>query len=116
MITASHLRSVAKVLTDVVNEGVMDDGSGIPKPLGVLVDANVTEETYERLMRQKEYVKQAIAAKETRATKSGPPRLTGFAFEIVKDLVHGIEVWAENDRLHPAIQEPYARAKSALGE
>src|SRR5262245_36616701 len=54
MMTACHLQSVKKVLTDIIKEGVMDDGTGIPKPLSVLVHANIIEETYERFMRQKE--------------------------------------------------------------
>jgi hypothetical protein len=114
--TADHLRSVAKVLTEVINEGVLDDGSGVPKPLGVLLDANVTEETYERLMRQKQHVKQAIEAKEARAASTGQPRLSGLALEIVRGLIDGIEIWAADGGLHPAIQEAYQRAKRSIGE
>jgi len=116
MMTACHLQSVKKVLTDIIKEGVMDDGTGIPKPLSVLVHANIIEETYERFMRQKEYVKQAIAAKEARAAINGQPKLTGFAADLVKDLVKGIELWAADSGLHPALKETYERAKRALGE
>lgn len=59
-ITAAHIKSVASVVKGIVESGGLDDGSGEIKPLGVLVDAAVTEETYERLMRQKEYIRRDI--------------------------------------------------------
>lgn len=59
-ITASHIKSVADVMKGIVESGGLDDGSGEVKPLGRLVDAAVTEETYERMMRQKEYIKQHL--------------------------------------------------------
>jgi ParB family chromosome partitioning protein len=61
-VTAAHIKSVADVLTDLVATGGLDDGSGEIKPIGTLVDAAITEETYERLMRQKEYVRTKVAA------------------------------------------------------
>lgn len=67
-LTAAHIRSVASVLTEVVKGGGLDDGSGEMKPLGVLVDARVTEETYERMTRQKEYIKAAQSEKEEKDT------------------------------------------------
>jgi len=54
--------------------------------------------------------------KEARETKDRQPTLTGFALELVKDLLHGIEVWAADAGFHPAIQEPYQKAKSSIGE
>jgi hypothetical protein len=59
-VTAAHIRSVANVLTEVVKGGGLDDGSGVIKPLGRLIDAAVTEETYERMMRQKQYIKDHV--------------------------------------------------------
>lgn len=53
-VTASHIRAVVTVIEDIVLTGAMDDGSGVMKPLGMLMDAAVTEEAYERLMRQKQ--------------------------------------------------------------
>lgn len=67
VLTAAHIRTVANVLTDVVKSGAMDDGSGEMKPLGQLVDAAVTEETYERMMRQKEYIKEKVEKGEDKA-------------------------------------------------
>jgi hypothetical protein len=61
-VTAAHIKAVADVLTDVVKTGGMDDGSGVIKPLGQLIDAAVTEETYERMMRQKEHIKEKLEA------------------------------------------------------
>jgi hypothetical protein len=63
-LTAAHIRSVANVLTEVVKGGGMDDGSGEMKPLGTLIDAAVTEETYERMMRQKEYIREKLDTKD----------------------------------------------------
>lgn len=59
-ITAGHIKSVATVVQAIVKDGGLDDGSGEVKPLGVLVDAAITEETYERMMRQKERVKEYL--------------------------------------------------------
>jgi hypothetical protein len=60
MLTAAHIRSVGNVLTEVVKGGGLDDGTGEVKPLGVLIDAAITEETYERVMRQKQHIKEKI--------------------------------------------------------
>jgi len=57
LVTAAHVKSVAQVLTDVMMSGGLDDGSGEVKPLGTLIDAAITEETYERMMRQKEHIR-----------------------------------------------------------
>lgn len=70
-ITAAHIKSVADVLTEVVRTGGLDDGSGEIKPLGQLVDAAITEETYERMMRQNEYVKEHVEKKPHVSHNSG---------------------------------------------
>lgn len=67
--TAAHIRSVANVLTEVVKGGGMDDGSGEMKPLGDLIDAAVTEETYERMMRQKQYIKDKMESEDKTKAK-----------------------------------------------
>lgn len=61
-ITEGHIRALKNVLTEVVKAGGMDDGSGEMKPLGVLIDAAVTEEVYERMMRQKTAIKEKMEA------------------------------------------------------
>lgn len=117
ILTAGHFRSVGKVLTEVIEAGAMDDGSGEMKSLGVLVDANVTEETYERLMRQKEYIKQAAERKASRSShETTQPRLTGYALELVTELVRGIEEWNFNGGIPDCLKTPYLRAKAAIGE
>lgn len=58
LVTAAHIKSVVSVLTEVVKAGGLDDGSGEVKPLGQLITAAVTEETYERMQRQQEYIRQ----------------------------------------------------------
>jgi hypothetical protein len=60
MLTASHIRSVTNVLTEVVKGGGLDDGSGHVRPIGVLIDAAVTEDVYERVMRQKQHIKEKL--------------------------------------------------------
>lgn len=60
LVTAAHIKSVVSVLSEVVTAGGLDDGSGEVKPLGQLIDAAVTEETYERMQRQKEYIKDKL--------------------------------------------------------
>lgn len=86
VLTAAHIKSVGNVLTEVVKAGGMDDGSGIVRPLGQLVDAAVTEETYERMMRQKQYIKDNLEkdkadaeakAKAKRERKAEHPILEG---------------------------------------
>jgi hypothetical protein len=57
VVTAGHIKSVVKTISEIVECGGVDDGSGETKPLGTLIDAAITEETYERLQRQKEYIK-----------------------------------------------------------
>lgn len=54
IVTASHIRAVTTVIKEIIITGAMDDGSGEMKPLGTLINAAVTEEAYERLMRQKQ--------------------------------------------------------------
>lgn len=74
LITAAHIKSVADVLTEVVQSGGLDDGSGEIKPIGVLVDHAVTEETYERIMRQKAHIKERLEAQESNEAKERKPR------------------------------------------
>jgi hypothetical protein len=105
VITAAHIKSVADVLTDVVQSGGLDDGSGEIKPLGVLIDAAVTEETYERVMRQKAYIKEKSerAAEEKKAKRehkiqSLPPEadalvLSEVARQFLDDYMVEIAQW-----------------------
>lgn len=60
-ISAGHLQAVAEVISGILLAGGMDDGSGEIKPIGTLLDANVTEVVYERLQRQKEIVRQKLS-------------------------------------------------------
>lgn len=101
-VTAGHIKSVATVLADVVASGGLDDGSGEIKPLGVLIDAAVTEETYERMMRQKEYIKESLGRKsKPRADKyhigtndSSEPVLSSKAREFLDDYMSAQAEWA----------------------
>lgn len=111
MLTAAHIKSVGNVLTEVVKGGGLDDGSGEMKPLGVLIDAAVTEETYERVMRQKTHIKERLErdaeeaeakAKAKRERKEHPPTLDGAdspilskgACEFLDGYMVGLAEWA----------------------
>ncbi len=67
LVTAAHIKSVVEVLTDVVRSGGLDDGEGEMKPLGTLIDAAITETTYERMMRQKEHIKSSREFRDKQA-------------------------------------------------
>lgn len=86
MLTAAHIKSVGNVLTEVVKGGGMDDGSGEMKPLGVLIDSAITEDVYERVVRQKAHIKEKLEqdaeeaeakARAKRERKENPPTLDG---------------------------------------
>lgn len=64
MLSAGHIRAVGDTLTAIMLEGNLDDGSGSPKPIGTLLDAAITEEVYERLMRQKTYIREKAEGKK----------------------------------------------------
>src|SRR5258705_1202217 len=66
IMTARHIRAVSDTLTAILLEGNLDDGSGEPKPIGALLDAAITEEVYERLMRQKTYIREHAEKKQER--------------------------------------------------
>jgi len=63
-VTAAHVRSVAAVLKTILAAGAIDDGTGEmlpwddldPNHQRALLEANLAEETYERLQRQKAHV------------------------------------------------------------
>lgn len=55
-VTAAHVKSVANVFKDVVKTGAIDDGSGEQIKVADVVTAAITEETYERMMRQRGYI------------------------------------------------------------
>jgi hypothetical protein len=59
-VTAAHVKSVVTVLKEVLTTGALDAGEGISIPIGratiTHVKAAVTEETYERMMRQEIHI------------------------------------------------------------
>jgi hypothetical protein len=137
IVTAAHIKSVVSVLTEVVKAGGLDDGSGEVKPLGQLIDAAITEETYERMMRQKEYIRQhATEEKETTKNKrdsdtspaiqeNDAPLLSKEARAFLDDYMVGLAGWAlkipeglsagERDVLEMMIYEQGADAKRLKG-
>lgn len=67
-ITAAHVKSVVKVLKDVVKTGAIDDGDGVEIPVETAtvdhLKAAVTEETYERLKRRETYIQEKTEHKD----------------------------------------------------
>ena len=67
-LTASHVKTLATVVQDVMRAGAIDDGTGImvewgglsPERKRALLEANLTEEAYERQQRQQEHVNQIL--------------------------------------------------------
>lgn len=112
VITAAHIRTVGNVLTEVVKGGGMDDGSGEMKPLGVLIDSAVTEETYERMLRQKEYIKEKLengnkdrsrSEDKTETAAKGEPLLSNQAREFLDDYMVELARWTT--KLPPDLAE-----------
>lgn len=66
-VTAAHVKSVVSVLKEVVTTGAIDNGTGESVPVVAdVLKAAVTEETYERMRRQSEYITAKQAVKEAR--------------------------------------------------
>jgi hypothetical protein len=144
-VSASHIKAVGEVLTGILVSGGLDDGSGEVKPLGVLVDAAVTEEIYERLKRQKEYIRQDTD-KKLRARAAGPSEKSDATattsegskasqtqeaqpsdapqqsadklWRIIRDLVSELDYWKDESGIKIRAQsfDSYEIAKALIGE
>lgn len=67
-VTANHIAIVAQVLGEMHETGAIDPGDGIEIAESEVLKAAITEETYERMKRQQEYINQnRQKRKETRA-------------------------------------------------
>lgn len=55
-VTANHIAVVAHVFEGMLNTGAIDPGDGVMVATSDIVKAAITEETYERMMRQREHV------------------------------------------------------------
>lgn len=55
-VTASHVQSVVDVTKQMMVTGAVDDGSGEQIKVSELVKAQITEETYERMQRQRQHI------------------------------------------------------------
>lgn len=62
-VTASHVESVVDVLKEITETGGIDAGDGEQISVSELVNARITEETYERMMRHKQHIVEAIERK-----------------------------------------------------
>lgn len=68
IVTPAHVKSVITVLRGIRQTGALDIGEGEMLPLSEALKAAITEETYERMMRQKEYIKQSQEFKKAAQT------------------------------------------------
>jgi hypothetical protein len=108
-VTAAQLQSVGKVVTELIQAGAMDDGSGNMQPIGTLFTANVTEETYERMLRQQQYITQDRTpplVKEKAVIGSWQMRDLTITFDapLTADLVAGdrvfVLIYTDKDKSH----------------
>jgi hypothetical protein len=60
-VSAREIKSAGIILTETIQSGAIDDGTGVQRPLTELLTAATVEDTYERHMRQKEALKQHYA-------------------------------------------------------
>lgn len=71
-VTATHIRSVVNVFKDVVGTGAIDGGDGEDIPVAAAtiehVKAAVLEETYERMMRHQQHIREGIERREQAAS------------------------------------------------
>lgn len=73
-VTAQHLKSVKKVLKEVVVTHAIDDGTGEQIPvIAPVLKAAVIEETYERMQRQEIHIDESNARKEAKLAASYTP-------------------------------------------
>lgn len=62
-ITARHVQSVVNVLGEMQRTGALDVDDGKQLPISLALQVAVTEESYERLMRQSAHLKEAVEQK-----------------------------------------------------
>lgn len=65
-VTAAHVQSVANVFKDVVTTGAIDNGTGEQIQVADVVKAAITEETYERMQRQDNHIRERLEEKNRR--------------------------------------------------
>lgn len=62
-VTAMHVKSVVNVFKEILVTNAVDDGTGEQIKVSDIVNAAITEETYERMMRQKTHITEALEKK-----------------------------------------------------
>lgn len=65
-VTESHVKSCVNVFRGILATSAIDDGSGEQIHVNQIINAAITEETYERLMRQKQALVDSLRKKELR--------------------------------------------------
>lgn len=95
--TAAHIKSVVNVFTEVVTVQALDDGTGEQIHVADVVKAAVTEETYERMQRQKTHIKE-FGWERTLSGQKPKPMIAavvltpdGLEFDEVPDLKAGVK-------------------------
>lgn len=107
VITAEHLREVGNLVVRLISEGGLE--------------ALITEDVYERMMRQQQHIRDKLAAKTKKATTPGEVRTLPAGqvlITVIRDLIRGIDLTNvdRGTKLHPALNGPYALARGILGE
>ena len=118
-ITATHLKNLASVVDGVMHAGAIDDGSGAMVPWDdlsaerkrALLEANLTEEAYERQQRQREHVNQILRASGSNSCAPG----FSWTLDCERVLAGGVSRWGNQIRNRRRRREPGGRPETPPG-
>lgn len=96
-VTATHVKSVVNVFKEVMITGAIDSGSGESVRIADAVKAAITEETYERLQRQKAHIAAGRPPQivSTYARLIHVDGLTRVTLDMHPDGVEALRKWAD---------------------
>lgn len=104
-ITAAHVKSVVDVLKEVTRTYALDNGDGESIHIADAFKAAVTEETYERMMRQNEHIRTNGTPKALQMSDSNEWYTPAIYIEAARELMNGIDTDpASNDIANQIIQ------------
>lgn len=81
LLTAGVLQSVTTIFEELKQTGAVEIGEGVSIPLANILKPRITEETYERMMRQEAYIAEKM--EELRLKKAAKAALNGEPVHIV---------------------------------
>lgn len=104
-VTSGHVQSIVNVLQNAIQTGALDPGDGEQLPLSQALHAAITEETYERMMRQKTH----IAEKQQSSPRPKPTTLIAplsFALlSVLEDELQALFEFPDTDEGREAIRK-----------